>query len=156
MTPRFFQFLTITAAIVPLFVEAADDKAPTYSEHIAPILHQNCASCHRPGEAAPFSLLTFGDAKRRAKTINRVVDERFMPPWKPVPGHGEFQGERRLSEEQILLIDAWVAAGAPEGDASLTPEPPEFVAGWQLGEPDLVLEMEEEAEIPAEGRDIYR
>jgi mono/diheme cytochrome c family protein len=149
------------AGLVPatLFASLAANDAhaqPTYSEHIAPILHQNCASCHRPGEAAPFSLLTFDDARRRAKTINRVVGERFMPPWKPVPGHGDFQGERRLSEEQIALIDAWVTAGAPEGDPSLAPEPPEFVVGWQLGEPDLVLEMEEAAEIPAEGRDIYR
>ena len=155
MTPRFFQALAITAAIVPLCVHA-DGNPPTYSRHIAPILHQNCASCHRPGEAAPFALLTFDDARRRAKTINRVVAGRFMPPWKPVPGHGEFRGERRLSEKQISLIDSWVTAGAPEGDPALTPEPPEFVAGWQLGKPDLVLEMAESAEIPAEGRDIYR
>ena len=156
MTPRFFQTLAITTSIVPLIVQAAGENPPTYSEHIAPILHQDCASCHRPGEAAPFSLLTYHDAKRRAKTINRVVGERFMPPWKPVQGHGEFQGERRLSDEKIALIDAWVTAGAPEGDPSLTPEPPNFVVGWHLGEPDLVLEMEEAAEIPAEGNDIYR
>ncbi len=149
----------VAAAIAPAFASInayADDTSPTYSEHIAPILHQNCAGCHRPGEAAPFALLTFDDAKRRAKTINRVVGERFMPPWKPVPGHGEFQGERRLTEDQIATIAAWVAAGAPEGDPSLAPAPPEFVTGWQLGEPDLVLEMDEAAEIPAEGRDIYR
>ena len=153
------QALALVSAIALLRGPASSawaDPAPTFSEHIAPILHQNCATCHRPGEAAPFSLLTFDDANRRAKTINRVVGDRYMPPWKPVPGHGSFQGERRLSDEQIATIDAWVTAGAPEGDPALMPQPPEFVSGWQLGEPDLILEMSEAAEIPAEGRDIYR
>lgn len=155
MKPLSFPVLVIIAAIGPAFA-AASQPSPTYSEHIAPILHQNCANCHRAGEAAPFSLLSFDDAKRRAKTINRVVADRYMPPWKPVAGHGDFQGERRLTDEQIATIDDWVAAGAPEGDSALAPQPPEFVSGWQLGEPDLVLEMTEAAEIPAEGRDIYR
>jgi len=159
LTVRLSKRIAIAAAIVVVGATksgAAETSPPTYSENIAPILHQNCAACHRPGEAAPFSLLTFDDAKRRAKTINRVVSDRYMPPWKPVPGHGDFQGERRLSDDQIALIDAWVKAGAPEGDPDLTPQPPEFVSGWQLGEPDLILEMAEAAEIPAEGRDIYR
>ena len=87
---------------------------PTFNKDIAPILYQNCAACHRPGEVAPFSLLTYADASKRAKLISTVTQRRFMPPWKPEPGYGKFMDERRLTDEQIAIIKEWADAGAPE------------------------------------------
>ncbi|MDX1432936.1 MAG: tetratricopeptide repeat protein [Gammaproteobacteria bacterium] len=128
----------------------------TYAEHIAPILHANCVVCHRPGESAPFTLLDYDDARKRAGLIAAVTKSRFMPPWLPRRDKGRFLGERGLEEEEIELIQRWVAAGAPQGDPALTPKLPEFSEGWQLGEPDLVVEMTEPYTVPAEGIDVFR
>jgi len=128
----------------------------TYNKHVARILWDNCATCHRPGEVGPFSLLTYEDAAKRADFIHEITASRRMPPWKPEPGFGEFHDARRLTDDQIELIRQWTEAGAPEGDAADLPPQPEFAQGWQLGEPDLVLEMPEEFSIPADARDIYR
>ena len=131
-------------------------QIPTFTEHVAPILFEHCASCHRPGEAAPFALLRHEDAKKRARMIARVTSERFMPPWHAEPGHVAFVGERRLAAAEIETLRAWADAGAPEGPPERLPELPEFASGWQLGEPDLVVEMEGSFEVPADGPDIYR
>lgn len=128
----------------------------TYNKSIAPLFYQKCVSCHRSGEAAPFSLLDYKGAKRRSKTIQRVVSERYMPPWQPVPGHGEFQGSLRLQDPEIKLIQDWVTAGCPEGDPTQKPSAPTFPKGWNLGQPDLIVEMDEAFEVHAEGKDIYR
>ena len=128
----------------------------TFAEHVAPIVFQRCATCHRPGEPAPFSLLSYRDVRKRGRTISRVVGKRLMPPWLPVEGHGEFAGNLRLSDDEIETIQRWVESGMAEGDASLTPPLPEFLDGWQLGEPDLIVEMSEGFPVPASGPDIYR
>lgn len=128
----------------------------TYTKHIAPIVFQNCAACHRPGEVAPFSLLTYQDIRKRAEQIADVADRRIMPPWKPVAGHGEFLDARTLTPEQIGMIHQWAEEGAAEGDPADLPAPPKFTPGWQLGQPDLIVTMPEVYEAPAEGRDIYR
>jgi len=127
----------------------------TFSEHVAPILYQNCTRCHRPGEAAPFSLFNFQDAQKRGKQIAEVTQKRFMPPWHADHGYVEFSNERRLTDEQIALLDAWHRQGMQEGDPEKLPAPPKFTEGWQLGKPDLVLKMLEPFEVSAEGRDIY-
>src|SRR6266545_864871 len=88
----------------------------TFTRDIAPILYRNCAGCHRPGEVAPFPLLTYQDAAKRAQLIAKVTASRYMPPWKAVSGYGKFTGERRLSEAEIAKLRAWAAAGAPEGN----------------------------------------
>jgi Flp pilus assembly protein TadD len=119
-------------------------------------VYANCAACHRPGEAAPFSLLSYADVKGRARQIAEVTAGRYMPPWPPEPGHGEFQGERRLTDAQIGTIKRWVEAGAPEGEPRDLPAPPTFTGGWQLGTPDLVAAMPEPVEVPAEGIDVFR
>ena len=136
----------------------APDRAPkaTFTDTIAPILYANCVTCHRPGEAAPFSLITYADVKRRAKTMAKVTQSRFMPPWQATHGHGEFADERRLSEEDIAAIGTWVQQGMPEGDRAKMPALPTFTDGWRLGTPDLVLEMPAEFEVPTSGPDIYR
>src|ERR1700722_13548859 len=99
----------------------AQAATPTYNADIAPILYQNCATCHRPGEVAPFSLLTYQDAAKRAKQIAAVTQSRFMPPWRAEPGHGSFMNERRLTDQQISLLGEWAAHGAPEGDPGTKP-----------------------------------
>ena len=98
--------------------------APTFASHIAPIVFKNCAICHRPGEAGPFSLLTFAEVAKRSKLIAEVTARRTMPPWLPVAGHGSFVGERRLTATEIALFQRWHDQGAPEGDSSLTPSIP--------------------------------
>jgi mono/diheme cytochrome c family protein len=134
----------------------AKTKQITFTKHIAPILWKNCAGCHRPGEVGPFSLLTYEDASKRADFLAEITASHRMPPWKPEPDFGKFRDERRLSDREIDLIAKWAAAGAPQGAAKDLPEPPKFPDGWQLGEPEMVLEMPESFTVPAGGRDIYR
>jgi cytochrome c-type biogenesis protein CcmH/NrfG len=129
---------------------------PTYATDVAAILFKNCAPCHRPGEAAPFPLLTYADTAKRARQIAEVTTSRTMPPWLPVEGHGTFVGERRLAPAEIALLQRWHEQGAPEGDASRTPAVPKFTEGWQLGPPDLVVTMPEPFPLPPDGRDVYR
>ncbi|MCZ7644489.1 MAG: hypothetical protein M5U26_04265 [Planctomycetota bacterium] len=128
----------------------------TWSRDIAPIVYKHCASCHRPGEVAPFPLLEYKDAAKRDVQIALAVESRLMPPWKPAPGYGSFHDERRLSADEIGAIRQWVDEGAREGDPKDLPAQPKFTEGWQLGEPDLVVEMPEAFTCPAEGRDVYR
>ncbi len=148
-------FLTLSLPCLTAAPQVPQD-VPSFAEHIAPIVFEHCAPCHRAGQAAPFSLLTYEDVKRRAKTIAQVVERRDMPPWHPVAGHGEFAGELRLAPAQIDAILAFVAGGAPEGDPKKTPAAPTFASGWLLREPDLVISMPAAFEVPAGGPDIYR
>lgn len=127
----------------------------TFNKHIAPLVFQHCAKCHRPGEVAPFSLLLYDDVAKRADLVADVVARHAMPPWKPVTAHGEFANGRRLTSDEINVFRRWADAGAPEGGASDRPSPPKFAEGWQLGPPDVVLAMPEAAQIPADGRDVY-
>ncbi|MGA3040494.1 MAG: ascorbate-dependent monooxygenase, partial [Bryobacteraceae bacterium] len=90
--------------------------APTFARDVAPILYRHCAVCHHPGEVAPFPLLTYQDAAKRAKLIATVTASRYMPPWQPEPGYGHFQGERRLRDADIATLRRWADAGAPQGD----------------------------------------
>jgi Flp pilus assembly protein TadD len=128
----------------------------TFNKDIAPVVFQHCAPCHRPGQAAPFNLLTYDDMKKHAKDVVRVTASRYMPPWLLEPGHGEFIGERRLTADQIGVIQQWVEEGASEGAASDLPPTPQWAEGWLLGQPDLVITMPQPYALPAEGRDVYR
>ena len=130
-------------------------SAPTYARDIAPILIENCLPCHRKGEVAPFALEKFEDAAPRAALLKAVTAKRTMPPWKAV-SHGEFLDERRLSDEEIAKIAAWADSGAPLGDRKALPALPRFTEGWKLGVPDMVVEMPESYDVPAEGKDEYR
>ena len=137
--------------------QASDPPSdPTFTRDIAPIVFTQCAPCHRPGEAGPFPLLTYGDVKARAKQVAEVTAARYMPPWMPAPGHGDFLGERRLTDAQIATIARWVEQGAPEGSAADLPKLPSFPVGWQLGQPDLVVRVPEPVTAPAEGTDVFR
>ena len=149
----------LLAALVSLasLAPAAQAKAaPTFTKDIAPILFAHCAACHRPGEVGPFSLLTYEEARKRAKTVGAAVEKRLMPPWKAAPDLVAYHDNPRLSDGQIALIKEWAANGAPEGNrADLLPAP-KFTAGWTLGEPDLVLQADREFTLEAEGRDVYQ
>lgn len=135
----------------------ADTDAITYSEHIAPILKKNCVECHRPGLGAPFDFRTYEEVARKGRLIAHVTESGFMPPWKPERGYERLKNERGLDADEKALIRQWVTQGMPEGDPALAPLlPPMPESGWRLGEPDIVVEMEEPFEVPADGPDIYR
>lgn len=129
--------------------------SPTFSNEVVRIFQANCQTCHHPGDIAPFSLMTYADAKPHATLIKLMTLTREMPPWKPVDGCGDFRDERRLTDEEIATISAWVDAGAPEGNPAQLPPPLEFPASWVLGEPDLIL-ANDEAYTPPPGTDTYR
>src|ERR1051325_1236273 len=135
---------------------AQDKKAPTFNKDVAPIVFNHCASCHRPGEAAPFSLLSYQDTKKRGKLIAHVTQSRLMPPWKAETTDVAFRNDRRLKPEQIAIFEQWVAAGMTEGDKADLPPAPTFASEWPLGKPDLVVKMPKAYKVPAGGRDIYR
>ncbi|MBL9124033.1 MAG: redoxin domain-containing protein, partial [Planctomycetaceae bacterium] len=135
---------------------AEGSQAVTYNRDIAPIVFAQCAECHRPGEVAPFSLLSYEDVSKRAEHIAEVTGQRLMPPWKAKIGHGRFLGERQLTESQVALIAAWAKAGAPEGDPADLPPQPKFASGWRLGEPDLVVKAPTPFEVPADGPDVFQ
>lgn len=140
-------------------IESNSETLPaevTYSRDIAPILEAKCVECHREGGGAPFGLRTYEEASRRARTMARVVEEGYMPPWHAIGGDIPLDDDRRLEAGQIDVFRAWLEAGKPEGDPADLPPRREFVEGWQLGEPDLILEMSEDYELPADGPDIYR
>src|SRR5215216_2052598 len=138
---------------------AGQNEAPardvTFARDVAPIVYANCAYCHRPGEVAPFSLLTYKDARPWARAIRQAVSTRQMPPWNADPHYGEFRDPRRLGEKDIATIVAWADGGAKEGSPADTPPLPQFAEGWQIGTPDLVLTMKEPVKIPATGTIPY-
>ncbi|MBX9600400.1 MAG: hypothetical protein K2X35_05330 [Bryobacteraceae bacterium] len=146
--------MRITIALLALPLVAA--PRPTFTEDVAPIVFSKCAACHRPGEAAPFALLSYDDVKKRGPMLAGVTKARLMPPWHADEGWAKFRDERRLSEAEIATFQNWVKSGMPEGPQSKLPKLPEFPRGWQLGKPDLVLTMERGFEVPADGPDIYR
>src|SRR5712692_9251411 len=136
----------------------------TFNKHIAPIVFKTCVPCHRPGESGPFSLVTYDDVKKHARQIVTVTKSRYMPPWLPdmlpdtPPDRGvvRFADERRLSDDQIRLIERWVEQGEAQGLPADLPPLPKFAPGWQLGEPDLVLRLPKSYTLAAGGFDVYR
>jgi peroxiredoxin len=131
-------------------------KGITYTKHVAPILQQRCQACHRPEQSAPFALLTYNDAVKHARMLKEVTTQRRMPPWHADPRHGHFINDRRLTDKEIETLAAWVDAGTPRGDDKDLPKPTEWVKGWNMGKPDLVLDMPKEYEVAAEGTLPYQ
>ena len=150
--------LAAAASCVCVAAFANENAAPervTYSKHIAPILFDNCVGCHRPGDIAPMSLLSYEEARPFAKAIQEnAVQKRAMPPWHSADPHGTFSNDRRLTDDQIALIDRWVRTGASQGDPADMPKAPEFTPGWRLGEPDFVLKFQP-VEVTADGPDQF-
>ena len=145
-----------TTAVLLLAVSSRAASAGaevTFTKDIAPIMFAQCASCHRPGGSGPFSVLDFSDVRPRARIIAAAVQRRTMPPWMPEPGHGDFIGARRLTEDQITAIVRWADAGAPLGDPAAMPSPPQLRDGWPLGRPDLIVDMPNPYRLPPGGPD---
>jgi mono/diheme cytochrome c family protein len=128
----------------------------TYSKDVAPILFNKCAGCHRPGQTAPMSLLTYKDARPWARSIKEKVLNKSMPPWHADPAYGKFANDRRLSQAEIDTIVAWVDGGAVEGNQKDLPPVPSFGEGWKIGKPDVVLTMPVKFQVPAEGVVNYK
>lgn len=124
----------------------------TYTKHIAPIFNDRCVRCHREGEIAPFTLTSYDDVLGWEDTILEVIEDNRMPPWSADPAHGSFANDARLSAEERALVETWVQNGMPQGAPADLPEPPEFVAGWQMPQPDQVIKMRDKPfRVPAEG-----
>lgn len=144
------------AAAVWVAIHGLGRGGTTYYRDVEPIVSANCVKCHHPGGSAPFSLATYADVKKRAQLVAKVTAQRIMPPWLPEPGHNAFIGERRLTDEQIGTIAAWVKAGAPQGNPTNPERKPTWSTDWQLGPPDLVVTMPESYTLPDSGPDVYR
>ena len=123
----------------------------TYNKDVLPILQDHCQECHRPGEIAPMSFLTYKDTRPWAKAIKTAILSKKMPPWFMDPQYGHFSNERKLSDEEINTIIAWVDNGSLEGEEKDKPAPVHFAEGWSIGKPDMVVEFPHELDIPASG-----
>jgi hypothetical protein len=146
---------------VALPAGSADDikkeiKIVTFNKDVAPILYKNCAECHRAGEIAPMSLITYKEARPWARSIKEKVLVREMPPWHADPRHGQFLNDRRLSQQDVDTIVAWVDQGAKEGEPGDLPAPPKYPDGWNIGKPDAVFYLPEEYPVPADGVVEYK
>jgi hypothetical protein len=148
--------LLLLLALCTMPALAQQTTAPTFNDQIAPIIFSKCTPCHRTGEVAPFTLLNYQDARRRASQIKAVTQSGYMPPWKPVRGYGEFADARGLSPSELALLAQWVDAGAPEGDVSKMPATPTFPTGSQLGVPDMVIKMPIPFNVKGVSKDEYR
>jgi hypothetical protein len=147
--------LATSVAAVTSNVSSKGSATPTFTKDVAPIMFKNCTSCHRTGEIAPMSLLTYKEARPWARAIREKVLSREMPPWHADPQHGEWANDRRMSQQEIDTLVRWVDTGAKEGDPKDLPPTPKFASGWQIGEPELIFRMPEEFTVPAEGAVKY-
>src|SRR5262244_174451 len=161
---RMIPVVTVSLAAICLFAlpatNANSDKKPaaknvTFTKDVAPIFFKQCAECHREGEIAPFSVLSYKDVRPWAKSIREKVASREMPPWHADPNHGEWLNDRRLTQAEISTIVGWVDGGAMEGDPKDLPAAPKFADGWTIGQPDETFSIPEQS-IPATGVIPYK
>ncbi|MEO8681132.1 MAG: tetratricopeptide repeat protein [Vicinamibacterales bacterium] len=145
----------VASAAVVAQAPAAAPPQVTFSKDVAPLLFDRCVKCHHPDGPAPFSLASYQEARRRAAQIANVTASRAMPPWKSEPGYGEFIGQTPLTDAEIDTIEKWVSDGALEGDPTGI-RPPSWTPGWQLGTPDLVLNLAQPFTLRADGADVWR
>lgn len=145
-------FFVMAAGILASSNSGALETKATFTKDVAPIFYKRCVECHRPGEVAPMSLLTYQDARPWARSIRDKVLERAMPPWLAAPEVSHrFENERRLTQKEIDTIVAWANSGAPKGEDKDLPATPKFVEGWTIGQPDVVIAMPEEYSVPTDG-----
>lgn len=139
-----FGFVAVLPAQTP-------KAAPTFTKDVAPILQNHCQVCHRPGEAAPFSMLTYEETRPWAAAMKEAVLTKKMPPWFADPHYGKFSNSNVLTQHDISTLAAWADARAPQGDPKDMPPPKEFLEGWQIGKPDLVFQLPKAFDVPATG-----
>ncbi len=139
------------ACSLAAFAASSAPEKPTFSKDVAPIIFNRCVGCHRPGEAAPMSFTSYQLVRPWAKAIREQVVARKMPVWLADPHFGTFKNDRTLSQVEVDTIVNWVATGAPEGNPKEAPALPSFAEGWQIGKPDVVIDMGKEYDVPATG-----
>jgi hypothetical protein len=160
MISAIFLFFGV-ASLVALSNASADNSAKiapknvTFTKDVAPILYKSCAECHRPGEIAPFSVLSYKDVRPWAKSIKEQVASRQMPPWHADPNHGAWKNDRRLTQAELDTIAAWVDGGAKEGNPKDLPPAPKYFEGWSIGKPDAAISIPEQ-DVPANGVVAYK
>ncbi len=145
---RYLAFSVFTASL-------AMGQMPTFYKDVAPVLEKHCQECHRPGEIAPMSLLTYNDARPWAKSIKEAVLTHKMPPWFADPHVGKFANDRSLTQAEINTLVGWVEGGAKPGEAKDAPAPLSFTEGWTIGKPDMVLDTGVDFKVPAKGTIDY-
>src|SRR5262249_33535754 len=151
---RVFVIMILMVAAPAAFVSRTNEAASvTFTKDVAPIVFNKCASCHRPGEVAPMPLTSYKEVRPWSKAIKEAVIQHAMPPWfaDPQTSTLKFSNDRRLSQQEIDTIVAWVDAGSPKGEEKDLPSMPSYTPGWTFGEPDVIIEMPIEFQIPAEG-----
>ena len=161
MRNRAFQFGVLAIGLCSLLVIGVAASGPsttkvTFTRDVAPIFYNRCVECHRAGEVAPMSLITYNEARPWAKAIKQKVVDRSMPPWLASLENTHFKNDRRLSQKEIDTIAAWVEAGAPKGNDEDLPAPPKFEQGWAIGKPDAVIALDEDVSVPADGVIPYK
>ena len=155
---RYLRFFALPLASALALAAAPKEKSSslTYTKDVAPILNNRCVECHRPGEIAPMSLLSYKQVRPWAAAIKEKVLGRTMPPWLADPHYGQFKNDRRMTQAEIDTIARWADSGAPEGRPQDLPKLPDFVEGWSIGKPDVVVSLLEEVDVPAEGVVPYK
>jgi hypothetical protein len=147
----------VVAAVTLAFAAGeARAQTPTFSKDVAPILYKHCTTCHRPGEIAPMSLLTYEQSRPWARAIRDNVRNDVMPPWHADPAHGKWANDRSMTAAEKDTIVKWVDGGAPEGNKRDLPKAPEYTEGWTIGKPDAVVTMKERYSVPATGEIPYQ
>jgi Tfp pilus assembly protein PilF/mono/diheme cytochrome c family protein len=153
--------LLLIGGLVAISSQAQSPAHPTFARDIAPIIYHRCASCHHASDSntmsgsSSFALLSYEEVKQHADEIVSATSSHSMPPWLPEPGYGEFAEENRLTAREIQVIAEWVREGAQAGNTAEAPPAPQFVGGWQLGKPDLVIDAVRPVSIPASGPDMF-
>ena len=154
--PTFLLVVATLTLVHPVDAGEITQEPVTFSRDVAPILHEHCVVCHRPGAIGPFSLTTFADVRIRAQAVADATLRRVMPPWQPDPEFSRFQSERLLTDAEIEVLQRWAATGTAEGDSADAPSLPQFDDGWQLGEPDLVITPTTAFTLEAGSAAVYR
>jgi hypothetical protein len=147
--------VAVTGGLIGSKADSGGPASVTFTKDVAPILYSNCATCHHPGDIAPFSVLSYKDARPWARSIKEKVVSKEMPPWPADPHFGDFANDKRLSQKDISTITAWVDQGAPEGNPTDLPTAPSFYEGWHIGKPDVVLTMPKQYSLAPDGPDEY-
>lgn len=153
---RSFWLAAATVAAGSVFAASTGSTPVTFYKDVLPVLQKNCQSCHRPGEAAPMSFLTYESTRPWAKAIKAAVSTTKMPPWFADPHYGKFANDRRMNEAEVAVLRNWADAGSPAGDPKQGPAPLAFADGWAIGKPDMVFEMPTAFEVPASGTIDYQ
>ena len=152
----FLRPVLVGACAAVLSYAASAPSQITFTKDVLPIMQKRCQTCHRPGEVAPMSFLTYSDVRPWAKAIREAVLTKKMPPWFADPHYGKFENDRSLAKEEIDTLVSWVDTGAREGDPKDAPKPVEWVDGWSIGKPDQVFEMPHDFDVPAAGTVEYQ